>query len=112
VGADVIRRTAVRKIRPGTRRGQPTKAEKSAIRAQVYAETGGRCELNLAHPPNNRVYPSEGNVRIRWHLVHLRAKRVHGWGRANLAGGCFQCHIVEMHRKGRKPDILAVKGRE
>ena len=87
------------------RRGQPTPAEKKAIRDQVYADTGGCCELNLSHPPSNRVYPKEGDVLQRWHLVHLKAKRVHGWGRENLAGGCYQCHIVEMHQKGRKPEI-------
>ena len=100
----MLQRKPIRRVRSKPRRGQPTPAEKKSIREQVYQETGGRCELNLSHPPSLRVYPKEGAVTVRWHLVHLKAKRVHGWGRENLRGGCFQCHIVEIHQKGRKPE--------
>ncbi len=90
-------------IRPRSkpRRGQPTKAEKTAIRNQVYAETGGRCEI-AKHPKHiPGVLPSEGDEFHRWHLVHIKGKRVHGWGRENLCGGCYWCHIEYLHRGGK-----------
>ena len=93
-----IRRTAVKKKRTKPRRGQPTPAEKKALRDQVYAESGGRCEIHK-HPlcSGYRILPSEGNIFKRWHLVHLKAKRVHGWARENLCGGCWYCHLISLH---------------
>jgi hypothetical protein len=98
-----IRRTPVRKVRPGTRRGQPTKAEKTSLHDQVYAESGGRCELRKHPLCLTGVLPEQGSLVERWHLVHLQAKRVHGWGRENLCGGCYFCHIEYLHNAGGKP---------
>jgi hypothetical protein len=104
-----IRRTPVRKVRSGTRRGQPTKAEKETIHDQVYAETGGRCDIGK-HPQHvSGVLPLTGSVFERWHLVHLKGKRVHGWGRDNLCGGCYWCHIEYLHNAGGKPCPPKVK---
>jgi hypothetical protein len=97
----------INKVRKGTRRGQPTPAEKSAIRELVYEESCGRCQLHLSTKCSGpRVLPKGGSVLERWHLVHLKAKRVHGWGRENVCGGCYACHIEEMHGKGRKPEVI------
>ena len=112
-----IRRTAVKRSdkpiarsrpkakRAKPRRGQPTPAEKKAIRDQVYDETGGKCEINkhLSCVPG-RVWPSEGSSTWdHWHLVHLKAKRVHGWDRENLCGGCPACHLIELHNPKSVP---------
>ena len=92
-----------RKKRPGPpRRGQPTRAEKTAIRLQVYEETGGQCQLHLLPNCIRGVLPFEGGVRERWHLVHKRSKRLGGWGRENLCGGCPVCHLDGIHLKGLK----------
>ncbi len=105
-----IARTPVKKGRTKVRRGQPTKAEKTAIRAQVYAETGGRCEIQK-HPQctPGRVWPSEGDVMERWHLVHLKSKRVYGWSRDNLCGGCPYCHLISLHIEGGEGKIIPPK---
>ena len=99
-----LKRTAVKKVRAKVRRGQPTKAEKSVIRARLYEETGGLCEIRK-HPEciPGRVWPSEGDVMERWHLVHLKSKRVHGWARENLCGGCPFCHLIELHNPKSVP---------
>lgn len=89
--------------RAGTRRGEPTKAEKTVIRDRVYGETGGRCEIGKSPKHIAGVLPSEGDLRARWHLVHLKGKRVHGWARENLCGGCYNCHILCLHNAGGKP---------
>lgn len=92
-----------KKKRSKPRRGQPTPAEKTAIRDRVYEESGGRCEIGK-HPKHiPGVLPSEGDVIERWHLVHLKGKRVHGWGRENLKGGCYWCHIEYLHNAKGKP---------
>jgi hypothetical protein len=97
----VIKRSPIRKVRSKPRRGQPSKAEKAAIREQVYMETGGRCEIGK-HPKHiSGVLPPTGNVFERWHLVHKKGKRVHGWGRENLMGGCYWCHAQWLHVGGK-----------
>jgi hypothetical protein len=98
-----IARSKPKAKRTKPRRGQPTPAEKTAIRDQVYDESGGHCQLNLSPHCRPHILPRGGDVFTRWHLVHLKAKRVHGWGRENLRGGCYECHIIEMHTKGKKP---------
>jgi hypothetical protein len=107
-----IPRSPIKKVRAKPRRGQPTKAEKAAIRSQVYVETGGLCEIQK-HPQcvPERVWPSEGDVMERWHLVHLKGKRVHGWDRINLCGGCPYCHLISLHVEGGKGKIVPKKGR-
>ena len=105
-----------RKKRPGTRRGQPTKAEKAAERQRIYQRSGGFCELRgedgkPLHPQHiSGVLPSEGPVSVRWHLVHLHAKRRFGWTEAagnRLLGGCYPCHILGAHSLGRKIHVEA-----
>lgn len=95
------RKTPIRKKRPGTRRGEPTPAEKKAIRDQIYAETRGHCMLRFQDGSgcagNGPQLPSDGSVFERWHLVHLKAKRRFGWERSNLTGGCAACHLGILH---------------
>jgi hypothetical protein len=95
------RKTPIRKVRPGTRRGQPTREEKGAIREDQYALSGGLCDLKLSPKHISGVLPATGSIYERWHLVHLKGKRVHGWGGANLCGGCYYCHIDWLHNGGK-----------
>ena len=97
-----IRRTPVRKVRPGTRRGQPTRNEKACIRLAAYERAGGLCELRISHLCILGVLPFIGSAMERWHLVHLHAKRRFGWGEDNLCGGCYWCHAAS-HNAGGKP---------
>ena len=95
----------IKKSRSKPRRGQPTKAEKTAIRNKVYLESGGKCEIHK-HPSciSGRVWPSEGDTPWdHWHLVHIKAKRVHGWDRSNLCGGCPACHLISLHNPKSVP---------
>ena len=98
-----------RKKRPGIRRGQPTPEEKTAKREFIYELSGGQCELKF---PGCRggILPWDGDVRERWHLVYMKAKRRFGWpteGPDRMRGGCYFCHIVCLHTKGLKPDGLS-----
>jgi hypothetical protein len=95
------RKTPLRKFRARPRRGQPTKEEKGDIRADEYARSGGLCELNLSPKHISSVLPPTGDIYERWHLVHLKGKRVHGWGPNNLCGGCYWCHIDWLHQGGK-----------
>jgi hypothetical protein len=96
-----MKRTPIRKIRSKARLGQPTKAEKEAIHHQVYAESGGRCELNLSPECIRGVLPENGITPWdHWHLVYKRNKRMWGWERENLCGGCRHCHLVVLHSYG------------
>lgn len=93
-------------IRPRSkpRRGQPTKAEKTAIRNAAYERAGGLCQIRKhARCSRNAVLPSEGDLFVRAHLVHLKAKRVHGWAPENLAIGCYWCHIESLHNPKSVP---------
>lgn len=90
-------------IRPRSkpRTGEPTPAEKKAMRDRVYTESGGRCELRRDPHCISGVLPKDGITPWdHWHLVHLRSKRVHGWARENLCGGCWICHLINMHSYG------------
>lgn len=95
------RKAPPRKFRPGTRRGQPTKEEKGVIREREYVRSEGKCELHLSPKCMAWPLPSTGDVIERWHLVHLKGKRVHGWGPENLCGGCYYCHIEYLHNGGK-----------
>lgn len=103
------RHTPLRKKRPGPpRRGQLTKKQKTSKREFIYELSGGMCELKLPGCKGG-ILPFEGDVRDRWHLVHMRAKRRFGWpteGPHRMRGGCFECHSL-MHQKGTKPDDAA-----
>jgi hypothetical protein len=75
--------------RPGTRRGQLTRAEKKAERNRVYLRCGGRCELRGTdglplHPQHwQGTIPRDGATPWdHWHLVHLHAKRPAFWSEA------------------------------
>lgn len=95
-----MRRTPLRKHRSKPRRGQPTNAQKAAIRHQVYVETGGRCELNFDGCIKGVLKENGVSPWDHWHLVHLRNKRMWGWERSNLRGGCHHCHLVVLHSYG------------
>jgi hypothetical protein len=94
--------TPIRKKRPGTRRGQPTPAEKKAIREFVFNRARGLCELSRwLNCCGGRYWRLDGeHVRDHGHLVHLRNKRVYGWGEDNLAWGCPHGHSDLMHTTG------------
>jgi hypothetical protein len=94
-----MKRVPIRKVRPGTRRGQPTPAEKEAVRRMAYERARGMCELRLEGCMRGPL-PWAGPVWVRGHLVHLRSKRVHGWGAENVCWGCPKCHLDGMHVKG------------
>jgi hypothetical protein len=105
----IPRRTPVRRKRPGLRKGELTKAEKSRRREFIYELSGGMCELKLPGCKQQWL-PYEGDVRDRWHLVHMRHKRRFGWpieGEHRMRGGCFTCHSL-MHNTGRKPNDYPV----
>ena len=84
------------------RRGQPTRAEKLSLRHTVYDGAHGLCQLNLSPACISGVLPWAGSVWSRAHLVHVRSRAVAGWDLSNLRLGCWHCHLVEMHTKGKK----------
>ena len=92
-----IRRTPIRKVRPGTRRGQATPAEVRSIREQVYERAGGRCELKLVPECIPGVLPFDGPIMGRGHLCHIGAKRRHGTTVAGSKWGCWPCHLIGLH---------------
>lgn len=97
----MIPRTPVKKARKGLRRGELSDSQKEAVRHQVYVETGGKCELRLHPDCKKGVLPEFGETPWdHWHLVHLRNKRMWGWGRSNLKGGCHVCHLIVLHQYG------------
>lgn len=106
----MIRRSSIRKKRLKPRRGELTKAEKEQARSTIYELSDGRCELNF--PGCDRsVLPRDGSIFERWHLVHVHARRRFGWpttGPERMRGGCYSCHILQMHNKGVKPDPLPI----
>lgn len=96
-----MKRSPIRKRRPGTRRGELTASEKEAVRRMAFARARGRCELDRhLHCCGGRVWPLAGGLRERGHLVHLRNKRMWGWGADNVAWGCAHGHLDLMHTKG------------
>lgn len=100
----------IRSKRKTPRRGQPTKAEKTALRDERYDIAEGRCELRKhSKCSQDRVLPKEGSVFERAHLVHLKAKRVHGWGKDNLRLGCYFCHMIFLHANGGCEKVVPAK---
>ena len=106
-----LRRSPIRKKRLKPRRGEPSKDEKGRLHEHIYQVSGGRCELKFQGQKlpgcNQRVLPPDGDPLWKWHLVHVRAKRRFGWpieGPKRMQGGCYHCHIENMHQKGMKPD--------
>lgn len=96
----------VRKRRPTARRGEPTASDKATLRRFVYERAGGKCELRLKGCKGG-VLPWDGEVFVRCHLVHLRARRRFGWGENNLALGCAQCHRLVHDGKAKLPTTYA-----
>ena len=94
-----------RKKRPGTRRGQPTPEDVTAVREAVYARSGGRCELNRSAFCIKGVLPFEGDSTYsHGHLVHLRGKGAGGkTDEANCFWGCWHCHLVSLHNPKSVP---------
>lgn len=114
----MLRSSRIRAVRPTPRRGQPTKKQKDELRLMVYGKTGGRCMLQRSPLCIRGVLPFTGPEPFdHWHLVHIQAKRVHGWAPENLTGGCWHCHLVVLHSYGKdgqkpcppkpKPEVLA-----
>jgi hypothetical protein len=106
----MLRRNPIRKKRLLLRRGELTRQEKGDIRDQVYAETGGRCELKL-HCDGKAVWPHIGKTPWdHWHLVHVKSLGSGGgWDRENLKGGCPDCHLVGLHVEAGKGKIIPKK---
>lgn len=100
----IQRYTSIRKKRRKPRRGEPTPAEKEALRREIFARAGGQCELKLLPGCISGVLAWEGDSPWNHgHLVHIKSKRVHGWALSNLKWGCHICHLEGMHRLGLKP---------
>jgi hypothetical protein len=93
-----MKRTPIRKRRT-PRRGQLTTAEKEAVRRMAFERARGRCELWIDGTCMGSV-PWDGPLRARGHLVHLRNKRMYGWGEQNVCWGCARCHLDLLHTKG------------
>lgn len=95
----LLRKTPLRKRRPGVRRGQPTPEEKRSIRLEVYRRAQGRCELHNLPDCIPGVLPWDGGVFQRGHLVHLRSRGAGGgWTLDNLRWGCWRCHLIGIHQ--------------
>lgn len=90
----------VRRKRPGVRRGELTAAEKEAVRRMVFERATGMCELRMDATCQRGPLPWAGPLRVRGHLVHLRNKRMWGWGDQNVCLGCARCHLDLAHTKG------------
>lgn len=96
-----MKRSPIRKARKAPRRGEPTKFEKERVRIMARKRAQGRCELDWhLHCCGGKVLPLEGGLRERGHLVHLRNKRMWGWGAENVCWGCAHGHADLMHTKG------------
>ena len=93
-------RKPIRKRRPGTRRGELTAAEKEAVRRMAYNRAWGCCELHIDGTCAKGPLPWDGPLRVRGHLVHLRNRRMWGWGEQNVCWGCARCHLDLIHVKG------------
>lgn len=103
----IPRRTPIRKRRLTLRRGEPTPAEKAAIRERVRDDAGGKCELRLHELCcGDRELPLEGSIYDRGHLVHPKSRRVHPWKQKGMRWGCYWCHLIVLHtygKDGKKP---------
>jgi len=79
-----MNRTPLRKKRPGTRRGEPTPAEKQAARIACFTKAHGLCHWCGRH------------VSLEYgQLCHLKAKRRFGWVESEEQQhlwGCAECH--------------------
>lgn len=95
----MIRRYAPpRKKRPGTRRGQATPEEVSAVRLAVYERASGRCELNLSPACIKGILPYEGPDSLsHGHMSHDRGKRMWGTHVEWCHWSCWHCHLVSTH---------------
>lgn len=96
-----MKRTPLRKKRPGLRRGEPTAQEKRAAHDMAYNRAKGHCEADYyLHCCGGRYWPPTGGLRERGHLAHLRNRRMWGWGTENLAWFCPVAHSDLCHTKG------------
>ena len=83
------------------RRGELTPAEKELVRNGAYLRADGRCELDpILHCCGGGIWPLVGGLYERGHLVHLRNKRMWGWGEQNVCWGCAHGHLDLHHTKG------------
>lgn len=91
----------IRSKRLTLRRNELTKVEKEQKRDFAFIRAGGQCQLDSwLHCCGGRYWPMTGGLRQRGHLVHLRNKRMWGWGDQNIAWGCPHGHSDLMHTKG------------
>jgi hypothetical protein len=90
----------IRSKRTKPRRGEPTPAEKEAIRRIVFKRAHEMCELHIDSTCQRGPLPWDGGLRERGHLVHLRSRKMAGWGEQNVCLGCARCHSDLMHTKG------------
>jgi hypothetical protein len=114
-----VKRSPIRKVRPGLRRGEPSPEEKKATRIAARNRANGICEAQ-ENPKctGQRILPLEGDLWQRGHLAHGRAKARFGWRESEknwLTWQCPFCHLISEHQKGIKmprPDrpILVVEG--
>jgi 5-methylcytosine-specific restriction endonuclease McrA len=91
----IQRKTPIRKVRPGTRRGQPTKAEKGDAREVCCNRDGEKCESCGIHLPLELG-----------HLAHEHAKRRFGWQESATNSHrwlCWECHHAEHNPKACAP---------
>ena len=95
-----MKRTPIPRKRASPRRGQLTAAEKEAVRRMAFNRAWGCCELHIDGTCPKGPLPYDGPLRARGHLVHLRNKRMWGWGEQNVCWGCARCHLDLMHTKG------------
>lgn len=87
-------------IRPRRRRrrGEPTARQKRELRLAVYGRAGGCCELRMDAQCLTGPLPFDGEDEYRrGHLVHLGARRRHGWSMENCVWGCWRCHLIALH---------------
>lgn len=94
-------------IRPRSkpRRGQPTKAEKTALRDAVYERALGQCELRNEAKCIRGVLAKNGfSPWDHGHLVHIKSRGSGGkWTLENCVWGCHVCHLVGLHNPKSVP---------
>jgi hypothetical protein len=98
----IPRYTPIRRKRATPRSTDIPKAEKEACRLMAYDRARGICEIRGDQECQSGVpamfrLPFDGPLRVRGHLVHLRNKRMWGWGAENVCWGCAHCHLDLVH---------------
>ena len=96
-----MKKTPIKRKRSTPRRGEPSREEKAQVRRMAFYRAMGLCELDRhLGCCGGKRWPLEGDLRERGHLVHLRNRRMWGWGAQNVCWGCPHGHLDLMHTKG------------